>query len=67
LTMLAEPYYAAAQIVRPINTDGTSPTPWYNLQQVKRLLELDQLQEQDKLTRSVNGVIQLLKVFTDTN
>ncbi|KAJ2548787.1 hypothetical protein IWW35_004035 [Coemansia sp. RSA 1878] len=66
LAMLAKPYYSAAQIARPINIDGTSPTPWYNLQQAERLLELDQLREQDKLTRSVNGVIQLLKIFTET-
>ncbi|KAJ2445663.1 hypothetical protein IWW46_001363 [Coemansia sp. RSA 2440] len=59
-----EPYYAAAQITRPLNTDGTSPTPWYNLQQVERLLELDQLRQQDKLTRPFEGVIHLLQVFT---
>ncbi|KAJ2177617.1 hypothetical protein IW139_006330, partial [Coemansia sp. RSA 353] len=43
---------------------GTSPTPWYNLQQVERLLELDQLRQQDKLTRPFEGVIHLLQVFT---
>ncbi|KAJ2167268.1 hypothetical protein GGH15_002224 [Coemansia sp. RSA 562] len=67
LAILAEPYYAAAQITRPLNTDGTSPTPWYNLQQVEWLLELDQLREQDKLTRPFEGVIPLLQVFTHTD
>ncbi|KAJ2662254.1 hypothetical protein IW148_002982 [Coemansia sp. RSA 1199] len=63
LAMLAEPYYAAAQIVRRRTGDKTS-TPWYDLQQVERLLELDQLREQDKLPRPFSGVIQMLKVFT---
>ncbi|KAJ2496400.1 hypothetical protein GGH96_005866 [Coemansia sp. RSA 1972] len=67
LAILAHSYYAAAQIVRPFNNNGTSPTPWYNLQQVERLLELDQLREQDKLTRPFKGVIQLLRVFTQTD
>ncbi|KAJ2480151.1 hypothetical protein IWW56_002635 [Coemansia sp. RSA 2131] len=63
LAMLAEPYYAAAQIVHRRTGDKTS-APWYNLQQVERLLELDQLREQDKLPRPFRGVIQMLQVFT---
>ncbi|KAJ2501175.1 hypothetical protein GGH96_002095 [Coemansia sp. RSA 1972] len=63
LALLASPYYAAAQIIRQHTIDGTS-TSWYDLQQVERLLELDQLREQDKLPRPFSGVIKLLKVFT---
>ncbi|KAJ2143043.1 hypothetical protein IW136_001776 [Coemansia sp. RSA 678] len=63
LALLAQPYYAAAQIVRHNAGDKTS-TPWYNLKQVERLLELDQLREQDKLARPFTGSVKLLQVFT---
>ncbi|KAJ2543068.1 hypothetical protein GGH12_000979 [Coemansia sp. RSA 1822] len=61
--LLASPYYAAAQIVRYRTSDDTS-IPWYNLKQVEQLLELDQLREQDKLTRPFTGSVQMLQVFT---
>ncbi|KAJ2410594.1 hypothetical protein J3F80_000453 [Coemansia sp. RSA 2526] len=63
LALLADPYYAAAQIVRHRAGDETS-TPWYNLKQVERLLELDQLREQDKLARPFTGSVKMLQVFT---
>ncbi|KAJ2501174.1 hypothetical protein GGH96_002094 [Coemansia sp. RSA 1972] len=63
LALLASPYYSAAQIVRRPTGDKTS-APWYNLKQVERLLELDQLREQDKLARPFTGSVQLLEVFT---
>ncbi|KAJ1804952.1 hypothetical protein LPJ77_004494 [Coemansia sp. RSA 2523] len=63
LALLAYPYYSAVQIIRQHTIDGTS-TSWYDLQQVERLLELDQIREQDKLPRPFSGVIKLLKIFT---
>ncbi|KAI8324244.1 hypothetical protein GQ54DRAFT_296247 [Martensiomyces pterosporus] len=61
---LATPYYSVTSIARPVQEDGTLPTPWYDLRQAEMQIEIDRLRALDKLPLPFTGAARMLTIYT---
>ncbi|KAJ1956103.1 hypothetical protein EC988_001524, partial [Linderina pennispora] len=61
---LAIPYYITPQVWHPRDRYGRVPVPAYNLEEVKRQIEMDRLRELDGLRPTTAGSQKMISIYT---